>query len=130
MYRRLSVLCLVLVFVLVVGCGETKTKTASVKGTVTLDGQPLKEGEIFFSLEGKPPHILEIKDGVFSGAAAIGKNRVEIRAYKPGAPLSTDPTGTPPKVNYIPAKYNDQSTLDADVPAGGASELKYAVTSN
>ncbi|WP_157369660.1 hypothetical protein [Zavarzinella formosa] len=114
------------------GCGDTgKKKAASVpvKGTVTLDGKPLPEGEMSFGLTGEAPVILTVKDGAFSGNAYVGNNHVEIRAYKDGPPLSTDPEKKPSKVNYLPDRYGYKSTLTAEVASGGANDFKFEVTS-
>jgi hypothetical protein len=124
--------CVGLIGLASLGCGpgnlEDRPK-GDVSGSVTLDEKPMPEGEISFSLPKEGPNVMEIKAGAFSGTALVGKNKVEIRAFKPGPALSTDPGGAPTKVNYIPAKYNHKSTLEADVPATGASDLKFAVTS-
>jgi hypothetical protein len=115
----------------VVGCGKGKPKPvpAAVKGAVTLDGKALPDGEIIFTASGFAPVILPIKDGAFSGEANVGKNAVEVRAYKVGPPLSTDPKGAPTKTNYIPAQYNDKTTLSADVAADTTNDFKFDVTS-
>jgi hypothetical protein len=55
---------------------------AKVSGTVTYNGQPLPRGQITFSLEGRPPTMVEIVDGKYSGQAMIGSNRVQIAAFR------------------------------------------------
>lgn len=101
-----------------------------VKGTVNLDGKPLAEGEVMFSLPGEVPATIPVVSGAYSGQAGAGKNRVEVRAYRPGKPLVMgDKTFPVAKENYLPAKYNTQSTFTADVTAGGANDFKFDVTS-
>ena len=130
--RALAVaLCLVLTWS-VVGCGSgtrTPPPRIPVKGTVNVDGKPLSEGEIIFRVAGEPGIPAPVKDGAFSAQANEGKNQVEISAFKDGPPLSTDLEKKPTKINTLPAKYNTQTTLSADVKAGGPNEFKFDVTS-
>ena len=109
-----------------VGCSEKGPERASVKGTVTLDGQPLDNGYINFIPQGKgggPNSGAEIrKDGTFSVSGEkgviVGRNRVEIHATKktgnkiPGVPPAV-PEGTliDEVAEAIPEKYNTKSTL-------------------
>ncbi|MCC6420343.1 MAG: hypothetical protein IT429_19075 [Gemmataceae bacterium] len=100
-----------------------------VKGRVTVDGKPLADGEITFEIVGQVPSILEVKGGAFAGQACEGKNTVQIRAYRAGPPLDTDPGGPPTKVNYLPARYSDESTLTAEVKPA-ANDFSFAIKSN
>jgi hypothetical protein len=116
---------------LAVGCGESRKGPAEVpvKGQVTLDGKPMAEGEVTLSVAGLPGRPFPVSNGAFSGTALEGKNRVEVRAFKAGPPLSTDPEKKPTKANYIPDKYNVQSKLEADVTPKGPNDFKFDVTS-
>lgn len=117
------------------GCkGEAGPKivpVAVVSGTVTLDGKPMDEpeGTITFAVPGQPPATLPIKGGKFEGKATTGDARVEIRAMRQGEPVMMDgkPVEGSGKVNYIAAKYNDQSTLTTKIAATGAKDLKFEV---
>jgi hypothetical protein len=115
-----------LTLLLTAGCATSK-KQAAVKGTVTLESRPLADGEISFVVEGRGPIIMQIQNGAYSGEVPVGANRVEIRAFKPGPPLSTDPKGAPTKVNYIPARFNDRTTLKAEVTADGPDDFPFSV---
>jgi len=113
------------------GCAKKTTKMVPVSGTVTLDGQPLDDGDV--TLVGDPgtvPDSLPVKAGSFSGQAKPGKKRVEIRAFKTVKPPPTA-TGdvTETKENYIPAKYNTDSTTTAEVTDSGLSPNKFEVQS-
>ncbi|OWK46665.1 hypothetical protein FRUB_00364 [Fimbriiglobus ruber] len=99
------------------------------KGTVSLDGKPMPDGEISFETTGFPPVALPVKDGAFSGEVKEGKNKVAIRVYKEGKPLSTDPNGPPIKQNILPERYAGQTTLTADLPPVGSTNLSFNVTS-
>lgn len=130
--KYLGLFPLVALIVVLTGCGDAtgKKKLAEVQvsGKVTIDKQPLADGELMLVQDGTYPLIIEIKNGSFSGKAYAGNNRVEIRAYKAGPPMSTDPEKKPTKVNYIPTRYNDQSKTMKDIPAGGATDLVFEVT--
>ena len=133
MSRKVWLILFGLVILGTSGCSGSSKKgpppKSAVKGTVTLDGKPVPEGEILFSVSGEVPVPLPIKDGSFSGEATVGKNAVSVSVYKAGKPTSTDPK-TPTKINIIPAKYNGpNTTLSADVAEGGANDFKFAVTS-
>ena len=125
------------VSVIVFGCGPTERAedpTYAVSGTVTLDGEPLAEGEIYFltPAEGQVD-ILSIENGKFEGEAKAGSRRVEIRAYKmEEAEVPADMPGLelePSKVNYLPAAYNTESTLTADVSDSKPNEFTFELTS-
>ena len=120
------------------GCGSDEVKRVAVKGTVTLDGAPLEQGRILFEPAAGntgPSAGASIQGGVFevpaAGGVVAGKNRVRINANKP--------TGKKIKSSFsdqmldeteeaIPAKYNAQSTLEADVGAG-ENELDFDLKS-
>jgi len=124
------VVCLILVWS--VGCGpgvRPPQARAAVKGSVTLDGKPLPDGEITFRVAGEAGIPTAVKDGSFAGEALVGKNQVEISAFKAGPPLSTDLEKKPTKVNIVLPKYNAQTTLEANVTAGGPNDFTFAVTS-
>jgi hypothetical protein len=126
-------LCVVIVLALTSGCTPSNPKPppmAKVSGKVTLDGAPMKDGEIEFEAVAQPPRTLKIEDGAFSGEVFSGKNVIRLHQFKEGPPASTDPDKKPMKMEALPAKYNAQSTLSADVPAAGTTELKFEATSN
>jgi hypothetical protein len=103
--------------------------TAKVAGTVSLDGSPMKEGEIRFSVMGQPPKLIPVKDGSFSGEAFLGKNQVEVVLDVDGPPSTTDPN-VHTKVNKVSPEFSGpNSKLSADVPAAGATDLKFEVKS-
>jgi hypothetical protein len=123
----LSLLCFVL------GCAP-KVKApdlAKIKGTVTLDGQPMASGEITFVVLGKHTALLPVTGGTFSGEVSVGANRVEVYSYKEGGEV-VEMGGQKyggGRVNVIPAKFNADSTLKAEVAPQGANEFKFEVTS-
>ncbi len=124
----LGMACLVLL-----GCGQRATvdKAYPVSGTVTLDGSPMPDGEIrFWAVEKGDFQTVPIKDGKFKGEAKAGKRKVEICAFRMGqdkvmSGLKVEGT----RENIIPAKYNTQSKLTAEVKADGPNEFKFEITS-
>lgn len=114
------------------GCGgdsgeRTPLENTPVKGSVTVKGKPLAAGEIYFTVSGYAPDVIAIENGEYAGTAKVGKNRVEIRSWKAGPPLSTDSAKQPTKVNTIPTKYNDSSTLTAEIVSKGDNEFKFKI---
>jgi len=122
----LSVVCIV------AGCGKPNAPppTAKVSGTVNLDGKPMQGGEIRFELAGYGPKNLEITNGTFSGDVFVGKNRVDV-VWDKDMPNPMDPKGPPVKGgNAVDPKFlGPNSPLNAEIPAGGKSDLKFDVTS-
>ena len=111
--------------VLVAGCGP---RTATVSGSVTIDGTPLDGGTIAFAAaEGNaPPVSTNVTAGRYSVTMVAGKKKVQISAPGPkkqvpvyqGSTQMMD-VGGPER---LPAKYNSATTLTFD--AKGGSETK------
>jgi hypothetical protein len=145
--RALSVVAVASLACLALGCGGGPAM-APVSGVVTLDGAPLADAVVTFqpkavggnmypgqSSQGKTDqngrYSLEII-GTGSGAI-LGPNRVQISAFltgKGGDPASDRPGAQTLPKNRVPAKYNEQSTLEFDVPPGGTSSADFKLTTN
>jgi hypothetical protein len=131
---------------MVIGCagggGDDKPREP-VSGTVSMDGQPLPAGVILFAPAGGAGESLasatgKIENGQFSIPRDQGpvpgkykvtishtdepEGRVKIELKKPGKKTSG------PK-ELIPAKYNAQTTLSAEIPKGGKSDLNFPLES-
>lgn len=116
----------------VVGCvGKGGPPSSPVKGTVHLDGKPLPDGEIAFFTPGEIPSTLEVKNGAFAGKANDGKSRVEVYQYRIGAApmMAGAKVGDASRENTLPARYNAESTLTAEVVPGKDNEFKFDLTS-
>jgi hypothetical protein len=125
--RRRQVVWLVAGLLLLPGCSGQR---ADVSGTVQIDGRPVDEGAIqFIPVEGTtgPSAGGVIKDGRYHIArdkgVTVGKNRVEIRAFRTTGRKVQDPTGPPgakaeERVQAFPPEYNERSTVVKDVRAG------------
>jgi len=114
------------------GCGtDSKGKSATVSGTVNLDGQPLDDGAIaLFGEGGTGADSLPVKNGKFEGPATTGKKRVEIRAFRLGqpTPMGDEVIPAAPE-NYLPARFNTESKITVEVTAGGINPNKFDVES-
>ena len=118
------------------GCGGSAAP--SLKGRVTLDGAPVTSGSIVFlpeQSEGRKA-AAAIEDGNYTVPAEEGllpgKYRVEVSWQKPtGKKIPSADPGmlTDETKEAIPAKYNSNSTLTAELAPGEASK-DFALTSN
>lgn len=111
------------------GCGSDGPVEYAVTGTVTFDSQPVEKGEIrFISADaGGTPYAGAIENGKFECKVTEGQKRVEITATRE-APTPA-PDGLPDYVSYIPAEYNAQSTLTAEVKPGGDNTFTFDLKS-
>src|SRR5262245_12971451 len=88
-----------------------------VSGTVTLDGQPLQEGEIIFLApdSSTTPSSGTIKDGQYKCRASRGMKKVQINSVRDTGRKEMD--GWPIRESIIPQRYNTKTELTADVGA-------------
>src|SRR6266849_5640196 len=117
-----------------VGCGDGKVR---VQGTVTFGGKLVDHGVISFDpADGQGPNTGgEIAQGRFdlSGPAEAmpGKKVVRIRAFRPtGRKIESGPPAPPGTLvdeleAFIPAQYNANSTLTAEIVAGKVNEFTF-----
>jgi hypothetical protein len=115
------------------GCSSSDRKgaapAAKVTGSVALDGKPLPDGELHFSVPGYAPRVLEIKDGKYEGEAPVGKNEVQLFIFTEGPPVARY-GGRRIKTNVAPAKYwGPKTALAATVNADGANDFRFDLTS-
>ena len=120
------------------GCGQG-SRRQSLEGTVTLDGQPLSEGSITFRPQqgtSGPTAGGKISEGCFSispdAGTFAGTFRVEITASgKTGRKLKDHRTGElyDEIAQFLPARYNRQSELTADVQAAGPNRFEFTLSS-
>lgn len=112
----------------------------AVEGIVTLDGQSLKKGAIQFcpmpDTDG-PTAGADVIDGKFliraSGGPFAGRFRVQITAAGLTGRKVLDPRSNTMIDEYtqvLPARYNTQSELQADVTADGPNRLEFALVSD
>jgi hypothetical protein len=123
------------------GCSGSGPQLAEVEGTVLLDGQPIDEGSIqFIPVEGTtgPGAGGVIKDGKYHidrrKGVTVGKNRVELRAFRTTGRKVNDPNAPPggktdERVQAFPPEYNERSTVVKDVQAG-SNTINFDVETN
>ena len=115
----------------VAGCGagiEDAPSLYQVSGKVTFNGAPIVEGDIVFiptTGEGRSDGG-NISNGVFAFEATGGSKRVEISATREDG---IAPDGLPNYVSDIPAKYNTESELEADVTADRENTFTFELKS-
>lgn len=94
-----------------------------VSGEVYYDGLPLPSGLIHFRpLDfSRPPQILDITDGYFSGTIAAGRLHIDVTAMKP-VPNKLGPSGEPVLERYVPPAV-PLSAMIAIVKADGTEHV-------
>ena len=108
-----------------------------VRGEVTFDGAPLKEGVVrFVPVDGKTPTAAALIDGgKFQEKVPVGTHRVEISSPKLPKGINAAKEMKRGTVDegaaleeMIPRRYNSDSELKADVKSG-TNELKFDLKS-
>lgn len=131
--RTSKLLSALFVIALLAGC-SLKPAGGKVKGTVTLDGQPLATGQILFVAvdQSSPSAEAAITAGEFEALVPPGEKRVEIRAPKVTGKKKMYDTPDSPTVDTVvellPAKYNVNSELKMTVD-GTAQEQNFDLKS-
>ncbi|MCE9562873.1 MAG: hypothetical protein K8U57_12580 [Planctomycetes bacterium] len=99
-----------------------------VVGEASLDGEPIKEGDITFSSD--DPHIApeagKIVNGHYEIMAKPGMKKVDIRAARL-SPTVKNAFGAPLSENIIPARYNTATELTADVQASDKNRFDFVL---
>lgn len=131
--RFVVAISLGLMIALLGGCGGggDEIDRSVVSGLVTFDGVPVKEGIItFIPTDGAAgaPVQLTIQDGNYNSAqdtlddrgVVVGLNEVQILATKKTGKQIKNPMNEMEDevLQYIPAKYNQQSELKQEIKPG------------
>ncbi|RLS84295.1 MAG: hypothetical protein DWI06_03725 [Planctomycetota bacterium] len=121
-----------LVLVFMMGCGSTEIQPVAIDGYVNLDGKPMPDGQVDFSLPGYPPVQMLVKDGRFSGKVMLGINNVKFavwvaNTWDPSIPENMKAVSDPGKKNILPPKFGINSNITADVRAG--EKFNFKITS-
>jgi hypothetical protein len=122
--RRIGISSAAASILLIAGCGQGNR--AAVSGMVTLDGKPIEQGAItFFPAPGNkgPSAGGTITNGRYDVASAkgvaIGANKVMISSVQPtGRKIPSAGTNYDERLEAVPAKYNNETTLTCDVQPG------------
>ena len=127
----LSAMCpIVAALALCLGCSSDQT---TIEGAITFDGQPVERGSITFEpASGAGPSAGgTIENGQYkidASGVTPGEMIVRISAVRPtGKKMEAGPPEPPGTLvdevrPYIPAAYNEQSTLKAQVKAGKVTQ--------
>lgn len=131
--------CLITVTIIVplfvsVGCAPSGPKTIQVSGDVTFDGTPIAQGDIVFSAaDGAQGGCAgKIVNGKYTIDSTLGSKKVEIRAMRevPGKMDESNPgESVPMQEMYIPAKYNTDTQLTAEVSESGETTFDFELES-
>jgi hypothetical protein len=137
----LGIAAAAVVVVVAGGCG--RSSRIPVKGTVSINGQPLEAGDISFSpiaANGGPTAGAPIARGAYHVPAeqglVAGEYKVQIHAFRKTGKKTWDGMGEPnapasqkryveEMEQYVPSQYNDATDLKATVTAGKANDLKF-----
>ena len=132
MYRAIMSVAAVLLLG-VLGCGGG-SETYDVSGAVTLDGQPVKEGDIIFEASDGSigSDAGKIIDGKYSLEVKPGRKKVVIRSQRkvPGKSIegamgeNLDETE-----EAIPARYNESTELTAEVGSSSDNTFDFPLRS-
>jgi hypothetical protein len=109
------------------GCGKSGPLSVPVSGTVTLDGEPLTEGFLYFkTVETGALERFDINAGEFKGNAQVGTRRVEICANRPKVVIIDGAKVEVPD-NIVHPSFNTESTLTAEVTPEGPNRFTFPV---
>lgn len=107
------------------GCGSDGMVVVS--GSVMFDGQPLADGAIsFYAIDQSvAPQGGRILDGRFQLRCRPGMHRVKILASRAKVGAKELTPGMTPREQYIPARYNDASTLELEVSTKSRQQFTF-----
>lgn len=105
------------------GCGPSGPPTYPVAGTIVFSGQPIVKGTMTLIPEKSSERTAsaQIVDGKYETELTEGVWTVNIQAVRESGPV-IPALGEAPREQYIPAKYNRESTLKITVPSDQAEQ--------
>jgi hypothetical protein len=128
--RLLLVIPVVAVAFVALGCSPSSQKGGyPLTGTVTLDGQPIPEGNLDFLVPNQksgPVASAKIENGTYKAYLKEGTWRVQVNATRESKTI-IPPRKKPELESYIPARYNSQSTLTVEVSPGKDNHHDFAL---
>ena len=131
----------VMLALLVAGCGRSYS-LAPVSGQVTLDNRPLANATVMFvpaaGAPGADPlptsfgttdeaghYSLALQNEPKTSGAVVGNHKIIISVGAGGSSTDAKPTFH----KNLPARYNRNSELQCEVPAGGRDDANFALKS-
>jgi hypothetical protein len=131
MNKKLSCAASILaLFSLLIGCGDGGPELASVKGVVTLDGQPVPNAVLtFVPQQGSPSYGRTSREGNYElmftdvkRGAMLGTHQVSIEVQRVSkeelAEMKAQGMDVPDKIVEIPKAYRQAGALTAEVKRG------------
>jgi len=109
------------------GCGPPDARV-ECSGSVSFAGEPIEEGSIsFLPLSGGRSEGAVITAGRYTARVLPGRYRVEIRGSRPIADAAAVRSDMPGEIreDFVPPEFNDNSTLEAEIPPDGSSQLSF-----
>jgi len=130
-------LLMILTLSLLTGCGKTSDGPAleTVMGSVTLDGEPLPDASILFKDPARKnkSYFASVKAGAYTTEMQVGQWTVEITARRRSKDKMVDNAeGTGKELameQYLPAEYNEKSTLEINVTPDGENQFQFDLKS-
>ncbi len=117
------------------GCGSAPSgpKMIRVTGTVEFDGVPIEDGRILFRKTDSDGRAFSgvIKNGQYEVMSEAGRMAVVITASRliPGKFDNSNGTPEPVGEMYIPAQYNEATSLIAEVTPDGGNKFPFELKS-
>jgi hypothetical protein len=131
----------VLLAVLAVGCSGQPYRLAPVSGKVTLNGKPLARAYVHFApigirnhnpgptsqglTDGEGRFTLTVDQEGRPAGAVVGTSKVYITTAGADAKDNQPDAGVKTSKERVPARYNQDTTLTYDVPAGGTDAANF-----
>lgn len=108
--------------IVLAGCGSSDGKV-DVKGTVTFNGKPVKQGTVQFVHSATEADTVTVTDGAYATRITPGSKKVVVYAFRKTGEFLRDPTdvnsGYPVVENYIPPKFNEATEILVDITSQG-----------
>jgi hypothetical protein len=122
---RMALLLGVVSMLVSAGCRDKGPRLYSVSGNVSFNGKPIEMGEITFAPVGGAgrPDSAVISNGNYQVKVTEGSKIIKVSAVSTDPelvgppPPDMPPGGFNPPREYIPERFNEQSTLTAQVEA-------------
>ncbi|MCU0717306.1 MAG: carboxypeptidase-like regulatory domain-containing protein [Pirellula sp.] len=128
--RQLGLCLFAIVFTSLSGCGDGGPELASVKGVVTVDGQPVPNATLtFVPQEGSPSYGQTDRNGSYElmftdvkRGAMLGSHQVSIEGQRLSkeelAEMKAQGMDVPDRIVEIPKAYRQAGALTAEVKRG------------
>ena len=134
---RLQVIVFLAVLSMAAGCGGGSGDKATVPGRVSFEGAPVDEGEILLVPKSSTGRVStgQIRDGKYlipeKFGPLAGEYVVQLKGYRPVPVKKKNPyagDSQSASKQYLPPKYNADSTLTLEIEGGGAVEKDFELT--